>query len=230
MKNKIIVVLLLVMLAVMLPCYFRSNSVQALPVIVDHPTGLGNELFTAIKPWALLRTPGVVDDVLASQLTIADMCYATMIDPNGTPDVAHGVIDCWQALGWGVNGVTIAFFTNSASDIENDVFDFSIWAYKDSLYGPALPVFLTTGNQCLVGTYVCLKHPTLGTTQASGKWVDTIAGTDCWPGGCTINDSGNNRLCTISFDLRGCRFVKVRIWAAAGATKAVAIGAIITGF
>lgn len=227
MKRKMFFGLMVCLL--MLTGLLTLNKLSAIPIqLPDRPIMLGGALTTEIKPWALLRTPGVVDGLVGEYLAIEDMCYATMIDPNGISP-ATGVFDVYSQLGWNANGVTIAFFTTSASDAANDVFDVEIYAYKDSWYGPAMPVFLTTGNQCIIGTYPCLKHPTLGTTQASGKWVDTIAGTDCWPGGCTINDSGNNRLCTISFDLRGCRFVKFRVWAAAGTTKAVAIGAIITG-
>jgi len=199
----------------------------------QRPIYSGQELYTAARPWVLLRTPDADDgaslDAAGFEPSADAMDWSTVVVSATNIADTEGLIDVWTELGWGVNSVTIAFFT-SETDVANDDFDIGVFAWKDSAYGPAIPVYLTTADACKVGTYKCTKHPTLGTAQAAGLWVDTIDGTDCWPGGCIIADSENDRMCTLSFDLRGCRYIKAVVWNDSdGGTTAVKVGAIITG-
>ncbi len=228
MKRLVATFLIFVGLAIVVGVVVGQGTINA----PQHPVYDGKELFTAAKPWVLLRAAGDVDAAsldAAGYLTSADgMDYSTKVVNKTTVDATTGMIDVWTSLGWGANAVTITFW--SVDDAANDDFDIGVFAWKDSYWGPAIPVYQTTGDACKVGTYKCLKHPTLGTAQASGLWVDTISGTDTWPTGVTVNDSANNRLCTMTFDLMGCRYVKVVIWSGAGVSPAANIGAIITTY
>lgn len=222
MMKRIIVIVLILSLTV--------GLWAALPLRPHTTFDAGKQLFTDIKPWVLLRAAGALDsNTAATVLSSVDLSAGTYLVDRSNIAATNGMIDILGELGYGVNSVTIAFF--SVDDAANDTFDIELYAWKDSPYGPAMPVFLSSGNACITGTMACLKHPTLGTTQASGKWIDTISGTDCWPSGVIIADSGNNRLCTLTFDLMGCRFIRLRLWdAASGGTVAAKIGAIVTGY
>jgi hypothetical protein len=191
------------------------------------PVDAGRQLYTKETPWILLRPAGAVDGTGNYTLTSEDMSWDSKVAGAANIAATVGMIDVLGNLGWGANAVEIAFF--SVDDAENDDFDISIYAWKNSPHGPGVPVFFTTADACKVGTMACLKHPTLGTNQAAGKWVDTIAGTDIWSG-VTVLDSGNNRIARLTFDLRGYRYILVRVWNDGGATAAAKIGAIITGY
>lgn len=205
-------------------------------VYVTRPYGSGQELFTANSGWKLLRTAGALDGPggATTDLTATDLCFYTKVAGSTTSPVdtvtniaaTTGMIDVWTELGWGVNAVQIALF--SVDDSANDNFDLEIYAWADSMYAPAQIVYLTTGDACIVGTYDCQKHPTAGTAQTSGLWVDTISGTDRWPTSVDVIDSGNNGMCTMTFDLTGCRYLWVRLWNdSTGGTAAAKIGAVI---
>ena len=188
----------------------------------------GQELFTANSGWKLLRTAGALDGPggATTDLTGTDLSWGSKCVSEATIDATTGMIDVWDELGWGVNAVQIAFFT--VDDAANDNFDLEIYAWADSKYAPAQVVYLTTGDACIVGTYDCQKHPTLGTAQTSGLWVDTISGTDPWPTSVDVIDSANNRMCTMTFDLTGCRYLWVRLWnGSTGGIEAAKIGAVI---
>jgi hypothetical protein len=226
----------LIAVVVMIVLGLLYNAAQSQQHLYQPPEK-GYELFTDAKPWKLFRTAGAEDGAAGYALSSTDLCFATIVGGGSivAADVAahieatNGLIDVWNTLGWGTNQVTIAFF--SVDDAANDTFDFELYAWADaSPYGPAIPVYATTGNACIVGTYDCVKHPITGTAQAGGQWVDTIAGTDMWPSSVIVTDSGNNRLCTMTFDLRGCRYLLLRVFdAGGGVTEAAKIGAIITG-
>jgi len=224
--------LILVLVAMSLSAYFAFGQVW-----LSRPAGSGQELYTAAKGWKSMRTAAAETAAAGYVWTSADMnFYALVANSSTVPSTVNtyigatnGLIDVWSELGWGINGVTISFFTES--DAADDTFAFELYAFADdSRYGPALPVYLTTSTNCAVGTGQCDYHPTTGTAQASGLWVDTISGTDCWPSGVTISDSGNNRICTMSFDMRGCRYLLLRTFNSGGTgTEAALIGAVITG-
>jgi len=187
-----------------------------------------SEMNTGAKPWVLLRSSGAADGTATYSLSTEDMSWGTKVNGQTTLAATPGMIDVLTTLGWGTNEVEIAFFS-SDTDVADDDFDISVYAWKDSPYGPGVPVFLTAGDSCKVGGMACKVHPTLGTAQAAGLWCDTISGTDCWDG-VTVIDSGSNRLCRLKFDLRGYRYVLVRVWNDGGATAAEKIGAIITEY
>ena len=236
-KRDIFLVSVLALLAIYLwmgPLQLGDRAATAqVPYPAERiPRDVGRELFTPAKGWVLMRTTGVVDgatlDAAGYSLTADDISWGTVVVNETTIDATNGMIDVWDELGYGINAVTIAFFVDN--DAANDDFDFSLYAWKDSPYGPAIPVFSTTGDACFVGTYDAVKHPTTGVATTAGLWVDIIDGTDHWPAGVTIADSGNNGICTMTFDLMGCRYLHAAVWSADGnGNKAVTIGAIITG-
>jgi hypothetical protein len=190
----------------------------------------GNEMQTIATGWKLLRTPATESAATAYDLTATDLCSTTILQSRTVLDATSGMFDVQTRFdGKLVNMVTIAFFS-TRTDAANDTFDFELYAWGDSEYAPAEPVYITTGNGCALGTYDCQKHPTAGTTQADGLWVDTISGTDYWDG-VTVRNSGNNQICTISFDMRGRRYLYLRTYNEDGTgTEASTIGAIITGY
>ena len=223
MKRFVIICMAIGFMALVTGVFTWAGS----PAAVSRDTYNGQELFTVRSQWKLLRAAGVLDgpNGATTDLTATDLSWNSKCVSEATIDATAGMIDVWDELGWGVNAVQIAFF--SVDDTANDNFDLEIYAWADSTYAPAQPVYLTTGDACIVGTYDAQVHPTLGTVQTSGLWVDTISGTDCWPAGVEVADSGNNRLCTLTFDLTGCRYLWVRLWNDDGTNAAANIGAII---
>lgn len=189
----------------------------------------GTVLVTENVEWELFRSLGNEDGAAAYDLTTEDMSRPAKVGTAANIENINGLIDIFSLIGNKVNSVDIAFFTDS--DSANDTFDFELFAWKEGLYSPAERVFATTGNACIVGTMACLKHPTLGTVQANGLWVDTISGADYSQSGVIIEDSGNNQIAQMSFDLRGRRYLRFRIFnAGGGGTECAKVGAIITGY
>lgn len=207
----------------------------------------GQELFTNPGPWKMALAPAATSGTTALDLTATDLCFYAYLAGSSTDQATvkatieaaytagTGEIDVWKTLGWGVNVVELAFFTGSAAtagDAADDYFGFELYAWADSSpFGPGVPVCVTGTSACKVGTMKLAYLPYGSTATAilsGGAWVDTIAITDCW-GGVTIVDSGtdNGRICRLIVDLRGYRYLKLRTFGAAGATKAANIGAII---
>jgi len=197
-------------------------------------------LNTPRHPWILWRANATEDaaakyNLATATLDKSDLFSALLTNrmfdaKDGLPPTVEtdGIIDTFAAFGEGANGVEIMFFSN-ATDSANEYFDFEIFAWKSGLYGPAKRVFGSTSNSSLLGLAGCLKHPTLGTAQANGLWCDTIIGTSYWPG-LTVTDNGNNQKAVLSFDLRGWRYLLLRIFNAAGTAECGTIGSIITAY
>lgn len=203
-----------------------------------------NELVTDSTRWVSLRTAATETAAAGYDWTSDNMVFYELVGNSNTApapvkdyiDATNGLIDVWDELGYGVNSVCIAFYSSgdgspiSAHD-EEDTFDFELVAFADSTYGPALPVYLTSSNGCAVGTGLCSYDPIAGTALSYGRWVDTISGTDSWPTGVTITDSGNNRIACIHYDLMGCRYLLLRTFKSGGGdSEAHNVGAIIRRF
>jgi len=139
-------------------------------------------------------------------------------------------IDIRATFGKTANGVIIALY---GTDGDNEDCGFDLYAYKEGPAGPAVPVFFTAATAVILGTYDCTKYPVDSGANSAGDaltgfWVDTISGTDYWPAGVTIANSGNNAICTISFDLMGFRYLLLHYFD--GADPLATAGAIITAY
>jgi len=192
------------------------------------PMESGKILYTANMPWRALRTPAAETGAAAYDFTAANGGWSDICVDTATIAATNGLVDVMGVSGdgWGGNGIEIAFYANDPKDAANDTFDFEIFAYADSLYGPAVKVYATSGNANAVGTRICTTNPVTGAAQAAGLWVDTIAGTDYWDG-VTISNSGNNSIAILRFDLRGYRYVWLRTFnQGGGGTEAALVGAI----
>jgi hypothetical protein len=202
MKNKVI---LSAILSILIVWSIGASLPETRP-----PIGKGQYLFTAVSPWLDFRTPATETGSAAYDFTAANGSWAEICVDSTTITATNGVIDVMGETGggWGGNGIEIAFF--SEDDTADDSFGFELFAFADSLYGPAIPVYATGTTACAVGTRTCTTHPITGVTQASGLWVDTIDGTDYW-GGITVLDSGTNHIARIMFDMRGYRYFWLRI-------------------
>ena len=225
--KRITTIFLLALLPVVFVCYLWGVTLPTPPVVGPE----GKYLYTETSRWVLLHALAAEDASAGYDQTATDMNWSAIMIDTATIEASEQLFDVYAAFGSGVNAVQIAFWSDKA-DIENDSFDFELYAYSNDLYGPAIPVYKTTGNACKTGTDLCSVHPTLGTSQVDGvnkaKWCDTISGTDCWPTGVTVKDSGNSRLCTITFDLMGCRYLILRTFNADGSgTECSKVGAII---
>ena len=194
------------------------------------PMAQGEFLGTPTFQWELLRANATQDADNALALNTGDFDWSDIIVSISHANSTDGLIDTKSKFGKLANGVQIAFFSN-ATDSANDTFGFDLIAYREGKYGPGLPVFRCAAQAALLGTMDCKIHPTLGTAQSAGLWCDTISGTDCWPTGVTVNDSGNDRICTLSFDLLGCRYVRLYLHSGDGDdATAGTIGAVITAW
>jgi len=196
----------------------------------QHPFLSGKNLYTPNNRFAVLRTPGTLDgaslQAAGYEPSVDDISWSTKVVDAATIKATNGMIDVWDAMGYGINSVQIALF--SVDDSANDDFDLGLFVWKDSKHGPALPAFTTTGDSCKVGTYKCAKHPVTGVDQPGGLWVDTIKGIDAWPTEMIIADSTHNHICSLSFDLMGARYIKLVLWSGGAVSPASNIGAIIT--
>jgi len=218
--------------------YIGLRNTEAGTPYIQRPYMAGQDLLTPAKPWKELRTPAA-ETAAAAYATTDDLSFYTIVagsamlatDIGTNITSTNGLFDVFTELGWGTNAVTIAFYVNGPNDVGNDTFDFQLYAWKDSIFGPAMPVYITASNACKAGTYDCDINPIDGSTESTGQWVDTISGTDCWPADVTISDSTNNRLCTMTFDLMGSRYLLLRVFdALGGGTEAQWVGAVITGY
>lgn len=188
----------------------------------------GSVLNTPNYSWSLWRALAAEDAAAAYDLTLDCLDLSTIAPASGT----DGIVDTYADIGLGANMLEIAFFTSS--DSENDTFDIQIIAWAsgsgNATYGPGVIVFQSSSNACKIGTQVCKKHPTLGTSQASGLWCDTISGTDAW-GGVTIIDNAGNRLCRLLVDIRGYDLIMIRIFnAGGGGTECGNVGSIVRSY
>lgn len=195
------------------------------------PVDAMRELSTARREWKLLRTEAAETGSGAYDRTGADGDWSDLVANTTTVAATNGMIDVLTTIGWGVNGVEIAFFTDPGDDpTQPDTFDFEIYAWRDSNYGPPVRVYATTGNGCAIGTAILVTHPTSGTTLTESNWCDTISGVDYWQG-VSVHNSGNNGICRLTFDLRGYRYLWLRIFnAAGGGTECAGVGALISGY
>lgn len=160
-------------------------------------------LSTISAQWFNLLTRGTTSAVLT--LT-ADHSFGTDA-PNQAAD-GSGIIDVWDTFNGCANGVELAFYGTTTAD-QTVTIDVDAW--RNGPTGPVIPVFRGGAASGLLGTMVCSYLP-YGNTQTavtSGLWLDTLTGTDCWPTGVTVVDSGSNRICRLRFDLDGCRYVRV---------------------
>jgi len=200
------------------------------------PADTGRELYTPMAGWHLMRAEAAETGSLALALdtdnTSSDFDYPDVVVNATTILATEGLIDAETLLGYGCNGLEIAFFSDP-TDATDDTFDFEIFAYRNSDYGPPVQVYGTTGAACAIGTQIIRTHPTTGVDLINttyGGWCDTIYGTDHWDGANVIN-SGNNRICRLRFDRRGYRFFWVRIFNAGGtSTECAGVGVIVSGY
>ena len=178
----------------------------------------GSPLKTISAQWLNLLTRGSTSAVL----TLTNDCSFGTIAPNRYV-TGSGIIDVWNAFNGLANSVEVALYGTTTAD---QTFTLDIDGWRNGPTGPCLPVFRGAAAGSLLGTMICsyLPYGNGQTAVTNGKWCDTIAGTDCWPTGVGIVDSGTDRICRLRFDLRGCRYMRI------GYTlgTAVSLGAVIT--
>jgi hypothetical protein len=170
-------------------------------------------LNTARIPWAVLRGAVTVDDTPLASFDYGDW-------------PASGVVKLSEPPLADANGVVIAFHgTDAADEIAN---------YK--LYGRCRcngPIQLLLAGVVTLGTLAATTDPVDNVTPiANGLWADTITVT----GGLfssldivTISDSGNNRICELSFDQRHIEDLRLEIDIPA-ASQVASIYGIISGY
>lgn len=94
-------------------------------------------------------------------------------------------------------------------------FSYNIYAYRD-INGPAELVATGTGT---IGSQAVVLYPHDGSTATNIFWADTLTDTGDWIGdGVRIDDSGNNRVCKLTFDVFGYRWLYAEILEADGTT------------
>ena len=242
MKTNNKLTAMLIVAGILVGMYVSAIYTASGQEYVPAPDDAENMLITDGNQWEFLRHPATETAAAGYDWTSDNMVfYELMGNSSVVPatieaytDPSRGAIDLYKVFGYGVNAVEIRFFSrvDSGAHDEEDTFDFELYAFaNNSNYGPALPVYTTTGTGCAVGTGLCSYQPDSGNALAYGRWVDTIAGTDCWPVGVAITDSGNNHICTITFDLMGNRYLLLRTFnSGGGASEAGEVGAIIRAY
>jgi len=233
MRNKgLVLALVLIVVVAAVLTFTHVSRARFNPNLLPRQA---NSLITTPVGWALLRDAAAEDQAAATALTTVDMCWTTAWSANydaSTYDAdPGGVVDVYTSLSRAANAVEIAFF-DPCNVQSHETFDFELWAWRDaSAYGPGKLVYKTTSAANHAGTMACLKHPITGVAQPYGNWVDTISGTDYWPTGVTITNSGTDQVAVMTFDLMGHRYLRLIIYNAAGtSTECVAVGAVISGY
>lgn len=206
--------------------------------------GQGDFLLTPTNVWKPFLSAQTETSAAALDLTaIATYNTISKAITDHTANDGGQLFDVPLAFGKSANGVTISFY--SRGDSADDTFGFDLYAIRDATYsdqssntnvgdnktGPLIPVYITAITDCKVGTMTIGYDPDGDDYDATTLAVDTIDGTDTWPTGVTINDSGNNRLCQMHFDLMGCRYLYLNTFGlGAGGTEAASIGALISAW
>lgn len=220
MKNKIVSILIIAAIAFV-------TIAAVVPTTYKNP-GSGGYLYTANTGWYAFRTPATETGSAAFSLSSDPNCDFSHICVNeATIAATNGLIDTMggSGPGWGGNCMEVAFYSNDTDDDANETFDFELFAYADSLYGPPIMVYSTTGSACALGTQMCEYDPIDGTAQSGCLWADTIAGTDYW-NGVTVLDNGNNHIARIVFDMRGYRYFWLRTFNQNGTGEVGSLGAV----
>lgn len=162
---------------------------------------LGMTLSTARYDWNTFRTAVTKDDTALDGTTAnATYAYADM------PDAAIVAHENW-------NNIQVLFY---GTDAANETCNYKIYAYRTN--GPAV--------------LVCTGVVTLGTAKTGATntfYADTITVTDYWPTEVIVSDSGNNRVCTLTFDLLGYSHIYCEIDIPA-ASQVASLSCQISGF
>jgi hypothetical protein len=206
--------------------------------------GPGEFMKTPVNPWVQLLSAQGETAATTLDLTSGDTFKAiSLAVAQHSGNSAGQVFDITEAFGKSANGAILCFY--SRADAANDTFDFDLYGIREApnsdqsadtdagnvAISAVMPIYITSSNACKVGTMPLGYDPDGEDYDATTLAVDTITGTDCWPTGVTVNDSGNNRLCTIHFDLMGCRYLYLNTFnAGGGGTEAANIGALITAW
>jgi len=207
--------------------------------------GQGEALVTPNNGWQVLLTSQAETSSTGLALDLTDDAVSKAIAAEiGSQKVnvpASSLFDVTAAFGKSANGVSIFFYTESASADED--FEFELFAIRDTeIYdnsgtptdpnikmGPLQPVII--GGAGIIGTMEKGFDEGVGAYGNAILLADTITGTDTWPTGITITDSAANRLCQVHFDLTGCRYLYLNTYnAASGSGEVDAVGAMISAW
>jgi hypothetical protein len=197
----------------------------------------GQPLATPCFPWLAWHVNDF--DVDASGASVLDLTHAdtnlyfsNIIGAAAKPvgyNHTSGIIDIRTVFGSAANGCMIQFYGGTAA---NQVFGFDLYGFRNGnggTYGE--PIFLCP-NTAALGTMLCDTAPVSldsdGVEVLGYLWADTIAGTACGPFDAVISDSGSDRIATLSFDLRGLRYLYLRTFTDSDLTEAVVVNSRIT--
>jgi len=127
--------------------------------------------------WQLLRTAEAIDN----------------------PVMAANTFDSKPSYAKGINAAAIRGLELILAAIgdENGTIDVRLWGGRNPHSGPAQLIADITFT---LGTMVCNKDPQTGQSTELTRYADTAAITSYWPTDIKAVNSGNNLLCTISFD------------------------------
>ena len=189
----------------------------------------GSFLGTPSWPWIDWRAMAGEDQAAAYDLTADDMSFATLFTNEKILQVTDGVIDLQHEFGNCANGLQFQVYGDHASNADNDTFAFEIFAWK-AIIGEPKCVCRGTG---ILGTNLVSTNPVTGVALSNGLWADTIALSDYWPQGITVEDSGNDQIASVIFDTMGFRIFSVNIYNCLGGTtggEAHEIGVIVSAY
>lgn len=107
----------------------------------------------------------------------------------------------------------LTFCGGADSSPADETFSYVIYGYA---WGNG-PAELIAEGDGVIGTQAVVKYPHSGSSATNRNWADTINVDDTsnWISGVLVSDSGNNRLCRLSFDATGLYCIKVYIYDAA---------------
>jgi hypothetical protein len=121
------------------------------------------------------------------------------VEAVDNPQLAANTFDSKPSFAKGINidvirGLELIL---AASGNDNGVVGVRLWGGRNENSGPAQLIADITFT---LGTMVCNKDPQTGKPTSLTKYADSAAVTSYWPTDIKAVNSGNNLLCTVSFD------------------------------
>jgi hypothetical protein len=127
--------------------------------------------------WQLLRSVEVIDNPAMAANTF-----------DSKPPYAHGI---------NISSIKGLELILAANGDDNGVVGVRLWGGRNPQSGPAQLIADITFT---VGTMACNKDPQTGKPTSLTRYADSAAITSYWPTDIKAVNSGNNLLCTVSFD------------------------------
>ena len=135
------------------------------------------------------------------------------------PQLAANTFDSKPSFAHGINAAAIRGLELIlvATGDDNGIVGVRLWGGRNPQSGPAQLIADITFT---LGTMVCNKDPQTGLTTNLTRYADSAVVTSRWPTDIKAVNSGNNLLCTVSFDGLDLAWIAAEVISVTNVTKA----------